>query len=80
MIREENKPIYAASSTPLTGYDFREAAGSDNEYAKNALNMPGYKQMLGNSSSIRGGSKEENHVSFAKCLLLVFEKAINVQF
>ena len=28
----------------------------------------------------RGGAKDENHISFAKCLLLMFEKAINVQF
>ena len=25
-------------------------------------------------------SSDENHVSFAKCLLLVYEKAINIQF
>lgn len=97
MMRDEHKPVYAASSSTLTT-DF-DAVDSDDNYAGSdrherggcgsALTMPGYQQMMrgapmeswvGSNGAGSSSAKDENHVSFAKCLLLMYEKAINVQF
>ena len=95
-MRDERKPVYAASSTPIsaqrvgntkleqgTDYD-----GVSDEDEKNPLKMPGYHSMIRRGEydhysdlmDRRGnaGAVDENLISLAKCLVLVYEKAINV--
>ena len=90
-MRDENKAVYAASSSPAgSSLDHLESqsasAASEGHESGYSLHMPGYNAMTRGRHHLmdegRGShfSNDENHVSFAKCLLLVFEKAINVQF
>ena len=74
-MRDDNKPVYAASSSSISQL---KLYGSDED---DSLDMPGYSRMVrGERGFGQSRAKDENHVGFAKCLLLMYEKAINVQF
>ena len=91
-MRDEHKPVYGAGSTPITSQlKLAEQSNPDLDFdirsddGNNSLHMPGYQTMTAYDNSMgqqrgggAGGAKDENHISFAKCLLLMFEKAINV--
>ena len=87
-MRDEHKTIYSASANVANQNSGADSDGEDTTHnnrgignfgsKSHQLNLPGgYRGFQNNSGAAK---RDENHVSFAKCLLLVFEKAINVQF
>lgn len=93
---EHKEVYAAGSTPLLAGNQdlFDKGGSDDSEDKSNYLNMPGYKSMMmyGNDTDDSqqpsywqnrdkaGTEKDKNHITFARCLLLIYEKAINVQF
>ena len=68
IIKDDQKQIYPASMMPTDGTD------------QDAVTVGQSHSRLGQYERTSQQRSDKNHIELAKCLMYVFEKAINVQF